>query len=250
MDDPRAYENVAATDDDDDAGPEAHDVMLYSVRRRVDAWLVTVLLAVVFVVFVGIVPSDVVRPLDYAERVYLATVVAAGALLVAGYTATVADVRVALNSTLFYAIFCAGVVPRHAYLLSLDGTTRLAMPYFSLYLGLAGLVYLLLCIVQRRFPGDVVVTGDDPVLNLHHAMDLMHAIFVMKAFRGVSNYTPYYSHQPRYHRQAALTGTTTTTAAYREGVPTAPPPPTRRRSQYHSRRASTGDGWRHDRMSE
>lgn len=180
------------------APPSADDVVLYSVRRRVDAWLVGVLLLVVFVAFAFIVPSDEVRPMAYAERLYLATVVAAGGLLVAGYTVTVADARVALNAALFYAIFCAGVVPRHAYLVSLDGAARLAVPLFPLYLGVAVLAYVLLCIVQRRFPGDVIVFGSDPVLNYHHAMDLLYALWATPAFRGASNYAPEYAPRGPY----------------------------------------------------
>lgn len=196
MSDATANPSAAATP------PPVDDVVLYSVRRRVDAWLVSVLLLVAFVTFALVVPTDEVRPMAYAERLYLATVVVAGALLVAGYTATVADARVALNSSLFYVIFCVGIVPRHAYLVSLDGSERLAVPLFPLYLGVAVLGYVLLCIVQRRFPGDVIVFGSDPVLNYHHAMDLLYTLWASPAFRGASNYAPQYA--PRGPYRAAL----------------------------------------------
>lgn len=208
------------------------DEVLYSTRRRIDGWLAAVLLTVIFVTFAFIVPSDMARVLDYSERVYVVTMVGAGGLLVVGYTWASAEFSIALNSFLFYAIVMAGVTPRHLYLVSLDGTERIAAPYFTLYLCIACLLYFMLCIWQKRFPGDIVVFGTDPVLNYHQAMDLLYAIWATPAFRGASNYVPQYAASGPY---GAARGAPAQLGYYGGGGSGG-------HRSYHHRRASVGGG--------
>ena len=166
-------------------------VLMYSVRRRIDICLVVVLLGVIYGMYAHIVPSEEVRPLNYAERVYLLALVTSGGVLLAGYVYKWAGAAVAANSLAFYTLFLLAVAPRNTLLTAPDGSSAIVIPFYNLWVSGLFVVYALVCIWQGRGPGDFFLKSGDPVVAYHRAMDAASDFLDANHYYGASNHHPY-----------------------------------------------------------